>query len=141
MMVLVVIFTGCSIQKPVLEQEHLGCGASKIQGNILFTKKSSSSSYCALEATFTNTSQQIVKPEMEYIFLDNDGNTLGGNTQHFSEIAPGKYQKNSIHVRNECGKIKSINIIKAKHSVYDRQAKGYWEYSICGIDKTTHTFQ
>jgi len=125
-MTLAVAFAGCATQG-----QDPGCGILAIPGKISFTKDGSSgSSLCSIGATYTNLSQYLVKPELEYIAFDNNGNTLEEGFVWFDTILPGKSQTKTMYITGNCNKLKVVNIKSASFA----------NRLICGVHKTVYTF-
>lgn len=112
-----------------------GCGLLSPNGRIAFSLNRSGYGYCELTATYTNTEQQSVKPEINVYAFDSSDNTLDQTTIYFDYILPGKLQAKQIfYSKNIC----SVKKLFISNAIID--AGGKYGYTICGVHETTHTF-
>ncbi len=71
-----------------------GCGMFSTNGEMKAQKSgiSPGSSFCKVNLTYNNTSEGTVKPKIQAIFYDENGNTITEAITIFANIDPGRSQ-------------------------------------------------
>lgn len=113
-----------------------GCGMFSVNGEMsIQMSEVKIGSLCTLNLTYTNKSNKTVKPRIQAIFYDGQGNTITEKTSLFNNIDPGRSQTMGEHFLCNGQTTKKISI---KEAVDTNTCSKSGCFRICGVYQNSY---